>query len=332
MPGRDLLDSIPRPTVLPTRRGPNRGDGQTVSLSALPASERVRVRTLYAFLVDLQHKLDPCADDPAAAFAAVAALDEATVGAVFDTAQSLGVDLQGATGEVRKAMHDVRGGSLTALLTHVDLIHDGIAGPVDAERVHLLVRDHLKMMRNALFDLDPDRYTADLVDREHGMDLLRAKWTRTTWPVAGRQARVHLDSDFAGSVSERCMEFSSLDRVLYNLVNNAGRFAADGQVTLIADAVDAARDTHLRFAVINPVGPDQSAALRARFGGDLSTVFEGGFTTGGHGLGTRICADLVRHAYGLVSVQKALTQHILGAELVADHYVAWFHWPAMRAG
>ena len=330
MAGLDLLATLPPPTRLPARDGPDLGRGQTVSLEALPGPEVERVRTLYALLVDLRGELEPLAGDAHQAFAMLSELPDAWLAQAFGAAQSLGRAVPRDATEVRKALHDVRGGSLAALLTHVDLIHAGIATPVDAERVHLLVRDHLKMMRNALFDLDPDRYAADLVDREHTMALLREKWADTTWHVADQKVRVTLQSDFTGSVSDRCMEFSSLDRVLYNLVNNAGRFAADGRVQVHADAVDDAARTHLRFAVVNRVSSEQADALAERFGDRLSWVFEGGFTTGGHGLGLRICADLVRHAYSLVSVDRALEHGLLGAQVVQQHYVAWFHWPARR--
>ena len=331
MDGSALVAALPRPQRLPDRDQANRGDGQTVGLSRLPASDRERVQRLYAELVALQELTDAHAGNPERSFEVLSGIEEARVAALFADAHQLGADLPRDDLECRKAIHDVRGGSLAAVLTHLDLIHERIAGPVDAERVHLLLRDHLKMMRNALFDLDPERYSADLLDRHHGMELLREKWTKTQYPVGGQSITVQLESAFHGVVSERCMEFSSLDRVLYNLVNNAGRFAADQRVLVRADAVDDAADTNLRFAVINRVTEAQVDALTERFGDALGQVYEGGFTTGGHGLGLRICADLVRHAYSMISVNKTIAQHIIGARVVDGHYVAWFHWPARRA-
>ena len=294
----ELDAALPRPDTFPDRSGPNRGDGQTVSLEGFGKRDEARIRALYAFLLDVQAITDAF-DGAEDALTTLENLDEARIQKAFEVAQSLGSSLNAseATEEVRKALHDVRGGSLAALLAHLDLIQDGIAGPVDAERVHLLVRDHLKMMRNAIYDLDPARYAADLDDRDHGMDLLVEKWNNAR----------------------------------YNLVNNAARFATDDAVHITADPVDDARETNLRFAVINKISDEQAEALEERFGDALGQVFEGGFTTGGHGLGLAVCADLVRHAYSMKNVGKALDEGLLGAKVVDGHYVAWFHWPARRA-
>jgi signal transduction histidine kinase len=326
-----LLAALPRPATLPGRHRWQARDRHTIRLDRLPPPDRRRVERIYAALLDLYAVTGQHAGDPNASFAAIQALDEAQIAAIFDDAQRLGEATPASNSEALKALHDVRGGSLAGLLTHIDLIHEGIAGLIDAERVQLLVRDHLKIVRNAVCDVDPARAAADEAARHHGMELLQEKWAGATYHVADRVITVELETTFRGAVSEQCMEFSSLDRVLYNLVNNAGRFSASGRVVLRAEAVDDALDTHLRFAVINPVGAAHVAQLADRFGGDLSRVFLGGFTTGGHGLGLRICADLVRHAYALLSVEKALAEHLLGAFVQDGHYVAWFHWPARRA-
>ena len=126
------------------------------------------------------------------------------------------------------------------------------------------------------------------------------------------------------------MEFSALDRVIYNLVNNASQHAADGQVDLIITAVDDQASTHLRFAVVNKVSAEQRAALAERFGDDLSALFRGGFTTGGHGIGMRVCGDFVTQGYGRSSLDAALSDKLLGVDLVDDRFVAWFHWPGER--
>ena len=96
-------------------------------------------------------------------------------------------------------------------------------------------------------------------------------------------------------------------------------------------AIDGKDDTDLRFVVMNRVAPEHRERLEADLGEELSSVFAGGYTTGGHGLGLRICGDFVVHGYGLPSLHTALDDGYLGAKLVRDTFVAWFHWPARRS-
>ena len=102
------------------------------------------------------------------------------------------------------------------------------------------------------------------------------------------------------------------------------------QVELQVFALSDAPATDLRFVVINRITPEHGVRVTADLGADLSRVFAGGYTTGGHGLGLRICGDFVSHGYGLPSLQAALSGGYIGARLVRDCFVAWFHWPARR--
>ena len=81
----------------------------------------------------------------------------------------------------------------------------------------------------------------------------------------------------------------------------------------------------------NRIDPEQRGRIADDLGGELSRVFQGGYTTGGTGLGLRICADLVCHGYQLPSLRTALDRGYLGARIVRDQFAAWFHWPARRA-
>ena len=100
-------------------------------------------------------------------------------------------------------------------------------------RPFYLTRDHLKIMRNALEDVDTVARERDRTARDHGARLLFEKWSSALHRLPGdRSARVEVDSTYEGPVSRRCLEFSALDRVLYNLMNNAVRFTANGVVTL----------------------------------------------------------------------------------------------------
>lgn len=88
----------------------------------------------------------------------------------------------------------------------------------DVDRRFVLARDQLKTLRSCLPDLDPEGTAADLVENRHDVARLREKWSDGDYRVHGRDpVRVRFRCDFEGSVSECCMEFAVLDRVLYNL-------------------------------------------------------------------------------------------------------------------
>lgn len=201
----------------------------------------------------------------------------------------------------RQALHDVRGGALAALALTLDLIGMGGATTADVVRCFYLTRDHLKIMRNALEDIDAGARARDRTRREHGADLLFEKWSAATHRLAGgRSARVAVDTNYEGPVSRRCLEFSALDRVLYNLMNNAVRFTSDGVVELYLRSVG----DNLRFVVANGTSPAHRAVLEHSQGDTLGTLFLGGFTTGGEGVGLSICGEFVANAFGLASTEE----------------------------
>lgn len=263
----------------------------------------------------------------------MACLERMDLARLYEDVGALGRSLQRVEvpPRLRKAYHDVRGGSLLALLMHVELVQQGRGEADDVARIALLARDHLKIMRNAVPDLDPVANAADLRSKAHPLALLREKWAAVRYRLAGREVTVELDCPFDGTIAACCLEFSTLDRIVYNLVNNAAEHTHDGRVRMVVVPLPEpdADGTLLRVAVINRLGPVQRATLRRRFGSDPSALFLGGFTTEGHGLGLRICADLVAHAAGLPSITLALDHGHMGVRIIEDWFVAWFVWPTV---
>lgn len=327
----ELAKALPAPVGLSAREVRYRGEEDGIPLAMLRPQDVAAVRVIYDELGKILDALRPAAlgsaEDGSERVRAL--LGQPEWDRAVEAARWLGEGLgSGADLAVRKALHDVRGGSFQGLFIHLDLIEAGLEEPGDGERAFILARDHRKMMRNALIDLDEAGYDVDLAPRPHRVALLQEKWDDVAYQIGEHQARVTLEAGFDGSVSERCMEFAALDRVLYNLVNNAARFAADQRVRVAVLPEDHGGETHLRFVVANAVSEGQQAALDEAFGADLSKVFGSGFTTGGHGVGLRIVADVVAHGYGIAPSEAIATGH-LGARLVDGHYVAWFFWPAV---
>jgi signal transduction histidine kinase len=333
-PSWEQLAALAPGRLIRARAGRYFGDTLTISIGALPEAHAAIVRRLYSFLQALHdfavaHRdrgaeaLDGLADFLARHGFESLIQDCATLRAAMtaETTREL----------VRQTYHDVRGSSLTSLVGHLEMVLEGEAVPGDVGRIFLLARDHLKIMRNAIHDLDQAAYALDLRQEQHSVELLREKWTSVAHHTERGSVRVALDCDFSGWISERCMEISSLDRVLYNLINNAAEHA-DGDVVLVrAFPIDQNAATHLRFAVINRVRAEQRAILEDRLQGQLERLFQGGFTTAGHGIGMGICGEIVSHSYGLRSVGDACHRGYLGARIIDGCFVAWFHWPARRA-
>lgn len=309
------------------------GDTVVASIHDLAPADVPVVRRIYEFLRSLQ-RLVQRLDEPRAGVPLLQAeLARQDYRELCEQIRGLGAALvaEDMPMAVRKVYHDVRGGSLSGLLMHLDLCEADEAEAEDVERVFFLVRDHLKIMRNALPDLDPAGYAVDLSPAEHDTSLLVEKWAGIAYGATD-SGRVHIEMacDFRGSVSECCMEFAALDRVMYNLINNASRFASDAVVRVEIFPLAESQETDLRFVVSNLVTPEHRARLLTDLGDDFSRIFASRYTTDGHGIGLQICTDIVTHGYGLDSPREALREAYLGARLIRDHFVAWFHWPARR--
>jgi signal transduction histidine kinase len=327
------------------------GDGMGVRLGDLPAGDVAGIRALYSALSRLLAELrtalrirGPDLPEREEVSGGLPDLTESSVGvadarevlrrtatdpawrAAIMAARALAYPKNGA-GDIslqRQALHDVRGGALAALALTLDLIAITDTSTADVVRAFYLTRDHLKIMRNALEDVDTEARERDRASRDHGAGLLFEKWSSAVHRLPGdRSARIEVHSTYRGPVSRRCLEFSALDRVLYNLMNNAVRFTADGVVSLHLQQIEG----NLRFVVANEVASSQIAALQEDFRDDLGKLFLGGFTTGGEGVGLNICGEFVANAYGLSDVSTAVRERHVGAAIINSAFVAWFHWP-----
>ncbi len=323
-----------RPGALANHRDQRfRGEALHASLASFTDPDVVAVRTLYDWLGALESASHVVEGDRASACAAVDALLTASpvsphVHAMQEFGRSITRD---RNSHLAKVIHDVRGGALTSLLMHLRQCEVRGVAPEDLLSLFVRVRDHRKILRGTLTDLDADRRARDTELRQHDVRLLVEKWSDATVLVdrggVTRAVTVRLDAHFDGGVSESCVEFSALDRVLYNVLNNATRHAADDGVHAVLTATPDDAPAHLHVAVANRVSDGDVRALRARFGDDLGALFFGGYSATGSGLGLRICADMVGNAYGLDDPEEAVDGGYLGALLEGDVFGVWFHWP-----
>lgn len=223
-----------------------------------------------------------------------------------------------------KTLHDVRGGALAGILAQLELAEATGRWVIALEALYFLSRDHLKIMRNALLGLDDAKRDEDLRTKPHGTDLIVEKWQGAEPRGQRAGLRVEVECPHMVTISQSCVEFAALDRILYNLINNACRHAFSERIRLTLLPVPDAEGPNLRFVVENTLSPQDLEHLGPM---DLRGLFEEGASTTGSGYGLTIVAEFVCHAFGLSDRRAAIGGGYLGAALVEGSFAAWFHWP-----
>ena len=314
------------PSPLENWRGTRyRADEQAIELRALSPDDQPVVVTIYAMLRELESVVGGGADldDPAPLLAFVARHD---VGTLVRRVQRLGATQQDDA-HLAEAIHDIRGGALTALVVHLMRLGRAAYRSDVARALFIASRDHMKMMRNVVLDLDPVARERDLGFRPHSLgDLARALREFTATSTGGEPVTVDVACTAEAIIAESCVECSAIDRVAYNLLNNAARYADRPTI----DAWLVTMESDLRVAIANSVSAEQRAIVEEQLAASSSSLF-GSFTTSGSGHGLRIVSELVSRAYGVSSLETLTKAGYVGAKVVEESFVTWFHWPLAGA-
>lgn len=229
---------------------------------------------------------------------------------------------------LRKVIHDIRGGALSVLVGLATMLKMYPSNGVSIHQAITMARDHAKLMRNAIEDIDPVVRLADESIKVHPIREFVDKWQGLSFEIAKKPVAIQVNCAFDGNVTNRCLETSAVDRILYNYVNNAARFTADNRVIITIFSV---RLGLVRWVVQNLISERHKQWLHENIGADLRPLFRGGITRGGHGIGLSNCTDFVAASFGIESNEEALEKKYLGAKVIDDQYYAWFHWPAFVA-
>lgn len=315
-----------------------RGGGLHVALDDLHPDDRAFLEKVYARLEGFYQlwRTDP--QDPPWDLLAdgVATLADPDL---REEAQEFGVRTRAAGGmprHMQRVLHDVRGGGLSAALAEAEMLTMGAPSPGDRpedrdalQALVYLARDHAKMMRNAVLGIDPPARARDEEEQIHSIGDLIRRWDGQRYRTEERSARVVARADRDGGLSSCCLEASAVDRVLYNLIRNAARFAPDGQVAAEFRHVS---DEVVRIAVVNRVAEEQASWLSRTLADDPGALYRSGVTRGGQGYGLANVAEFVTTAFGFEGTDRALELGLLGSRLVDDRFVTWFHWPAFPGG
>ncbi len=301
------------------------GDDLCVSVTEFSVDDQQRLRFLYRQLQSLLELLSPDQSGPSVQ-RTKAFLRQGTLEEFVNAARSFGRSSYAAqpTPRMAKAIHDLRGGGLTPLVAQLELARLLGLSDVAVNALYFLTRDHLKIMRNALLGLDDAKRQEDLLPKIHGTDFIVQKWQGATLHSQDRDIRLEVDCPIASDISECCVEFGALDRILYNLINNACRHSAGDSIRLTLFPVPSTEGENLRLVLQNAISDSDREHLSAL---EMGKLFEEGTSTTGSGYGLAIATEFVTHAYGLKNSAQAIAGGYLGAALLENSFAAWFHWP-----
>ena len=310
------------PLHLESRRASRyRAEDQAIASSDLGTEDFATVTALYAMLGDLEASgADPSAE--AATLLEIAARHD--VDGLLHRIRRLGV--ADSAPHVVSAVHDLRGGALTTLFVHLGRLR---RLPERAETKRALVlgaRDHRKMMRNVVLDLDAAGRARDLAFLPHSLAELAHALRAFAGVVRDEPIVVDVESAADAVIAESCVECAAIDRVAYNLMNNAVRHADRPEIAVSLRTFD----HDLRVTVANAIAPEQRRVVAATLASDPAAL-HGSFTTTGSGHGLEIVSDLVSRAYGVTSTEALVAEGYVGAKVFDDLFVTWFHWPLAGA-
>lgn len=351
------LSSIPEalrdlaPTHLPNRRATRYlGDGQFARLDALAPADQDAMRLTYADLGELLRVLiSQNTDDAGKRLETRRWIDRGSVGLIVERMHHMGDATRGVgkiSDDMMRTIHDVRGGALGALVGRLEML-DVWPGALSEKlnMIFCLTRDHLKIMRNSLVGLDDAQRDKDRTPKSHAASLLIEKWHEAVVgpSLEAPAPRMRVDCRYEGPVTECCLESAAIDRIFYNLANNARRHTADGDMEMVIFEVPSSPGECLRFVLSNAITADQARALHELVGAAqpspassalrLDAIFAPRASTTGSGYGLAVVADFTAHAFGLKSGADAVREGYVGAVLEAERtFRAWFHWPEARRG
>lgn len=301
-----------------------KGDDLAVAMSVFTEGDRSSIGTIYAFLQKLFTILKSEGNERSRLFRQF--LKETSIAGMVDLVVELGQQsFRAQPSEIlAKAIHDIRGGGLTPLLGQLELCALDIASAPSLDALFFLTRDHLKIMRNALLGLDDAQRNEDLKTKLHGTDFIVRKWNGAQLRSGEKETRLEVDCPEEVAISECCVEFGALDRILYNLLNNACRHTYGEEIQLAIFRVPEQQGLNLRFVLLNRIAPADEVRLRNT---DLQLLFRTGVSTTGSGYGLSVAAEFVAHAFGIKNPEEAVEAQYLGARLLDHRFAVWFHWP-----
>ena len=308
------------------------GGAFSLSLEDLSPDEQPIVKSLYDQLQELFSFLKSDADVTAADKQKLQGfLRQSALPALQEQLFSLQEEARDQGDKARETVfYSLASGALSSIVGYVLILSQSELERDYLQALYYLTRDHLKVSRNLIADLDPVKRAADEAPKYHSLDLLQEKWESVTYRGFEAEIDVAFHQYHEGHIAERCLEFSEIDNIFYHLANNALQYGQKAVLDIGVAPVNEGRD--LRWVFRNPITRDQEEAIRERSAKGAHSLFEHGITTHhkkGEGFGLGSVADTILHAYGLEDLFEAEKQGYYGWKIIDHQFVLWFHWPAI---
>ena len=303
-----------------------------LSLYDVPLTARRAIRKLYRHLVELTYLLRPWLDNPD--FPTTMAEKRLRTFVLTAKWSQMLSALQAVTptqtliesARVHRVIHDLRGGALSSLSLYLQLAESGDLYATDIPHMVLLANDHAKMLRTAISDLDRIRYTRDELFIPQPIDTIVHHWRNVFYRIeSGQACHVSCQSHVYGYIADSVIELAALERILYNLVNNAVRHTHAGGVEIQIEYHDTTHEL-VRFSVQNPLTTDQVTRLDQLTANNPSNLILRPITTTGSGLGLGICADIVAHVFQ-TDVDQIIHHRYFDVSWRNNQFVVEFVWP-----
>lgn len=226
--------------------------------------------------------------------------------------------------------HDIRSGALTALAGLLETTPYHTWNEAEFRLIANLSYDHSLIMRTLIADLDVHRNAREHTPAAPRSLSLYERWHNAIYRIGDRSIQVFVDADYHGPLVGSLNEQAMLERVLYNLINNAAYHSDDGMVELSIQQVGGQMQ-HIRLSITNRLTLEQQRSLFERFPSNLDDLFCGGFATVGDGLGMCIAAQIIARIHGFTSIRECLSAGRLGVMVHQGQFICWFHWPSTAA-
>ncbi|MFZ9858719.1 MAG: ATP-binding protein [Roseiflexaceae bacterium] len=306
-----------------------------LSLYDVPLKARRAIRKLYRHLVELTYLLRPWLDNPdfpttmaekrLRTFVLTAKWSQ-MISALQDVTPT---QTQLDSARVHRVIHDLRGGALSSLSLYLQLAESGDLHAQDIPHMVLLANDHAKMLRTAISDLDRIRYTRDELFLPQQIDTIVHHWRNVLYRIdTGQSAHVTCESHVSGYIADSVIELAALERVLYNLVNNAVRHTPDYHVK-VNIMYDSCLQDCIRFSVSNKLTSSQIELLSQLTADTPHRLILTPITTTGSGLGLGICADIVAHVFQ-ADVDEIIRQQYFTVSWDTGEFHVDFVWPRVN--
>lgn len=221
-------------------------------------------------------------------------------------------------------LRELTGGAFHGIYAIVQLTRARETPVEGFSSLYYLTRDHLKIMRTLIPDLDPVARAKDEQTQTHSIELMTEKWDGARFRADNRVIEVRFDSSFSGNVAERCVEFAEVDRLIYQLMQNAVQHGMGEMLQCQVDTCDGG--ANLRWVLTNPISPESRLRLLELIA-DGHSLFDAGTSLNGKGWGLNVVAQSVSNAYGLAGNAFGEEVGYYGVRIGKEHFVIWFHWP-----